>query len=196
MNTAFRRNASPSAKTISSASESMTLNDIYLLSQIVAVAALLVSLVFVGLQVRQQTIAVKAQTEQAIAANWMAIGQMISDNAEAFTAGLLSRDPAFADLSDADRMRYLSAIFALFKHYENMFLQFHKKRIDADEWAPWSHHIHVYFHQPGVQNWWAIRKQAFTPAFRTFLDASVAPAEPSPTQLHAVSIATAGSDAP
>ncbi|MFZ5619263.1 MAG: hypothetical protein ACOZAA_18260, partial [Pseudomonadota bacterium] len=95
------------------------------------------------------------------------------------------------DLNDADRMRFLATIFALFKHYENMYLQFHRKRIDEDDWAPWSNHIHVYFHQPGVQNWWAIRKEAFAPAFRVFLDKSVEPPEPSPAQLHHAARASA-----
>lgn len=162
----------------------MTLADAAALAQIVGVAAVFVSLVFVGFQMRQQTNAMKAQTEQAIAADWMTLGQMISDNAEAFTAGLLSRDPSFADLNDADRMRFLAAIFALFKHYENMYLQFHKLRIGEAEWAPWSNHIHVYFHQPGVKSWWAIRKQAFAPAFRDFLDTSIEPLQPSPVRLH------------
>jgi hypothetical protein len=162
----------------------MSLEEAAYLSQIAGVIAVLGSLVFVGLQIRQQTLATKAQTEQAIAANWMALGQLIADHAEAFTAGLVSKNPAFTDLDDANRMRFLTGIFALFKHYENMFLQFERGRVGAEDWEPWSNHIQMYFFQPGVQSWWAIRKSAFAPAFRVFLDAAKKPDEPSPQALH------------
>jgi hypothetical protein len=162
----------------------MTLADASALAQIAGVLLVLGSLVFVGAQIRQQTLATKAQTEQAIAANWTALGALISENAEPFTAGLLSTDPKFSQLGDADRMRFLTVIFGLFKHYENMFLQYRKGRIDEADWAPWSNHIEMYFHQPGVQSWWSIRKAAFSPAFRAYLDATQRPAEPSPVALH------------
>ncbi|MBS0384586.1 MAG: hypothetical protein JSS00_04470 [Proteobacteria bacterium] len=162
----------------------MTLESLALLSQIVGAFAVIASLIFVGLQIGQQANATRAQTEQAIAANWLALGQVIGSSAEAFTAGLVSRSSTFADLNDADRMRFLTALFALFKHYENMYLQFKKGRISEAEWQPWSNHIEMYFHQPGVQTWWGLRKAAFSAVFRDFLDNSVAPKELSPAALH------------
>lgn len=162
----------------------MTLADAAALAQIAGVLLVLGSLVFVGVQIRQQTLATKAQTEQAIAANWTELGALITENAEPFTKGLLSSDPTFSALDDADRMRFLTVTFGLFKHYENMFLQFRKGRVEEADWTPWSNHIQMYFHQPGVQSWWSIRKAAFSPAFRDYLDATAKPSEPSPAALH------------
>lgn len=162
----------------------ITLESLALLSQVAGAVAVFASLIFVGFQMREQANATRAQTEQAIAGNWMALAQVIGDGAEAFTAGLLSTNATFADLNDADRMRFLTALFALFKHYENMYLQFRKGRIGEAEWEPWSNHIQMYFHQPGVQSWWSLRKSTFTPVFRAFLDDSVAPHELSPVALH------------
>ena len=162
----------------------ITLENVALLSQVAGVIAVFASLIFVGLQIREQANATSAQTEQAIASNWMALAQVIGGSAEAFTAGLVSTNATFADLNDADRMRFLTALFALFKHYENMYLQFKKGRIGEAEWEPWSNHIQMYFHQPGVQTWWSLRKSAFSLVFRAFLDDSVAPRELSPAALH------------
>jgi len=164
----------------------MSLESITLFSQVFGALAVFASLVFVGLQIRQQADATRAQTEQAIASNWMALGQLINESAEAFTSGLLSTSPTFVELNDADRMRFLTSIFALFKHYENMFLQYKKGRIGQEDWDPWSNHLRMYFHQPDVQSWWALRKTAFSPLFRDFLDVTIAPTEPSPTALHQV----------
>ena len=162
----------------------MTLESVALLSQAIGAVAVIASLIFVGFQVRQQADATRAQTEQAIATNWVALTQLINDNAEAFTLGLVSTSKTFADLNDVDRMRFLGAMFNLFKHYENIFLQYRKGRIREEEWMPWSNHVQMYFHQPGAQGWWNLRKGFFSPAFRQFLDSLVAPAELSPVALH------------
>jgi len=162
----------------------LSLESIALLSQVAAAFAVFASLIFVGIQIREQANATRAQTEQAIAANWMAIAEVIGGNAEAFSAGLISPDPTFADLSDADRMRFMTVVFALFKHYENMYLQYQKGRIRKADWEPWSNHVQMYFHQPGVQSWWRLRKSAFSPQFLAFLDGCAVPDELTPTALH------------
>lgn len=162
----------------------MTLENIALLSQIAATVGLFASLIFVGVQIREQANATRAQTEQAIASNWNGLAQVIAGSAEAFTTGLASTSATFEELNDADRMRFLTAMFALFKHYENMYLQFQKGRIGPDHWQAWSNHIETYFHQPGVETWWALRKSAFLPRFRTFLDDSMATGEGSPNALN------------
>jgi len=154
------------------------------LSQIAGGFAVIASLIFVGVQIREQANATRAQTEQAIAANWMAVTQVVADNADSFAEGLVSTSETFAELGDGGRLRFLSAIFALFKHYENMYLKFEKGRLSDAEWEPWSNHIQMYFHQPGVQIWWGLRKTAFSPAFRSFLEGCERPPELSPAELH------------
>jgi hypothetical protein len=161
----------------------MSLETLALVSQIAGVLAVFASLIFVGIQIREQANATRAQTEQAVASNWLGVAQVISGNAEAFSAGLDSTSATFADLSDADRMLFMTTIFALFKHYENMYLQYRKGRIRKSEWQPWSNHAQMYFHQPGVQSWWHLRKSAFAPDFCAFLDECVEPSELSPSQL-------------
>jgi hypothetical protein len=155
----------------------VTLETLALVSQIAAAAAVFASLIFVGLQIREQANATRAQTEQAIAANWVGIGWMMAEGGEAVAAGVVSESSTLADLSEGDRMRFFSAMFAFFKHYENMYLQREKGRIGEAEWGPWSNHVRTFFHQPGVQSWWAIRKLSFAPSFRDFLDGSTEPAE-------------------
>lgn len=162
----------------------MSLETLALLSQVAGGFAVIASLIFVGVQIREQANATRAQTEQAIAANWMALTQVIADNADSFAAGLVSTNETFAELGDGGRLRFLSAMFALFKHYENMYLQFRKGRLSDDEWEPWSNHIQMYFHQPGVQIWWGLRKATFSPTFRAFLEGCARPPELSPAELH------------
>lgn len=153
------------------------------ISQIVAAAAVVASLLFVGFQVQHQTRATRAQTQQAITANFLVATQIFADHADAIQAGVESGDPAFADMTDAHRLSYLSAMYGLFKHYENMFLQYRSGMLSADEWQPWSQHILIYFHQPGVQTWWGMRRSSFMTDFAHFLDNSEKIGGPSPSDL-------------
>ena len=161
----------------------MSLEQLAYLSQIAAGAAVVASLLFVGVQVRQFTDAMAAQTRQHVASSWFIIAQLVSDNADAFGAGLTSENAGFADLSPEDRLKFVSVIFALYKHYENIFLEYRAGRIDEATWAPWSTHMLIYFHQPGVQSWWAIRKHSFALAFQAYLEGSQKPDAPSPAAL-------------
>lgn len=164
----------------------MTLETLALVSQIAAAAAVFASLIFVGLQIREQANATRAQTEQAIASNWVGIGEMMATAGEAIAAGVVSESSTLADLSDGDRMRFFSAMFAFFKHYENMYLQRDKGRVGKAEWESWSNHVKTFFHQPGVQSWWAIRRLSFAPGFRNFLEGCEGPAETGFAELHDV----------
>jgi hypothetical protein len=79
----------------------------------------------------------------------------------------------FSDLPENDRLIFISIIFALFKHYENIFRQFENGQIDQDTWTTWFIHVRMYFHQPGVQSWWKMRGPAFTPSIREIREVSV-----------------------
>jgi hypothetical protein len=142
---------------------------------VAAAAAVFASLIFVGLQIREQANATRAQTEQAIAANWLVVAEVICSNAEAVAAGCLSISDTLAELDDAQRLRFFSIMFGFFKHYENIYLQFCRGRISQEEWQPCSSHVLMFLHQPGVQAWWTLRKGAFSPHFRDFLEQSITP---------------------
>lgn len=157
----------------------MSLEQWSYLGELAGAFAVVASLAFVGLQVRQFTEAARAQTRQHIASSWFELSTLIVQNPSTFTAGLRSAAPGFADLAEDDRTKFVSILFALFKHYENMFLEHRDGRVSAEVWAPWSLHMRIYFHQPGVQTFWALRKEAYTASFQAFLESTQKPNEPS-----------------
>lgn len=121
----------------------MTLEEIFYLTQCVANVAVLISIVFVGLQIRQNTPEARAQTEQHIASSWFEIAKVISAHSAAFGAGLKSKEPDFSDLKEEDRLAFVAILISLFKHYENVFRQFERGHIDAATWGAWSTHVRI-----------------------------------------------------
>ena len=150
----------------------MTLSDYSSIASLVSSAAVFVSLVFVGLQILQNTRAIRAQIHQNITDGWIGVCAIIADHSRAFAAGVASDETAFASMSDSDKTVYMSAIFSFFKHYENMYLQNREGFIREDDWAAWVSHMFMYWRMPGVQLWWKTRADAFAPEFRRFIETS------------------------
>lgn len=163
------------------------LETLALFSQVAAAAAVFASLIFVGLQIREQANATRAQTEQAVAANWLVVAEVMGSNAAAVAAGLQSKSESLADLNDAERLQFFSIMFGFFKHYENIYLQYRRGRITGEEWEPCSNHVLMFLGQPGVRSWWTFRKSAFAPPFRDFLEGSMASENVTMVAMHQVS---------
>lgn len=161
----------------------MTLEQVFFVTQIVAAAAVVLSLVFVGYQMRESARATRAQIHQNIAAGWQSIGPLLADNAAVFAQGISANEQSFAAMSNADKMTFMSIIFVFFKHYENMFVQQREGVVQPEDWNAWITHMFMYWHMPGVQIWWRMRRETFAPAFREFLESSVRPAMPSQTDV-------------
>jgi hypothetical protein len=134
-----------------------------------------ISLVFVGYSITQNTKATRAQTHQAITQSFMSLAEIISTRPDAFAAGVRSSAEEFAHLSEGDKTFFISSVFGMFKYFELMFLEHRNGNTDDESWNAWSQHILMHFHQRGVQTWWNLRKETFHPDFRAFLDNSAPP---------------------
>jgi len=153
----------------------MTLSELANIGEVIAAICIVISLIFVGLQMRQNTRAVKAQIHENIMSGYLSVANVVIPHANIFSKGICSDDESFSSLTAEEKMIFFSSIFSLFKHFEHMYSLFKKGLIDAEAWAAWSEHIYMYFHQPGVQLWWPQRKKSFIKSFRDFLDNSTKP---------------------
>jgi hypothetical protein len=161
----------------------MSLSDLAAIGNFVSGIAVLVSLIFIGIQIRQNTRAVRAQILQNFMDGWLGIGAMCSGHARVFVAGAGASAATFAAMPDDEKMTFMTAIFVIFKHYENMYLQHEKGVIEDQDWEAWTNHMFMYWHMPGVKLWWQSRAVCFSPAFRSFIESSRAPGIPPPSDL-------------
>ncbi len=161
----------------------MSLEGMSSFTQLMAALAGVGSLVFVGLEIRHSAQVAQAQTEQHLASSTFAVSKAIADHAALFAAGLGSTDTTFSNLRPEERLAFVTLLFGLFKHYENMFRQAQKGHIDAHTWAAWSVHLRMYFNQPGVRAWWQLRGETFDPEFRRYLETAPPVSMRTPAQL-------------
>jgi hypothetical protein len=147
--------------------------------QLVGTLGVIASLIFVGLQVRENTKATRVQVQENMTSGYISVAQVLIDHAEVVTRGIAATRESFAAFSDADKLIYFGLIFSIFEHFENIDSQRDRGFIDNESWTAWSDHVPMYFNQPGAKMWWELRRGSFDPRFRNFLESSPAPKVPT-----------------
>lgn len=157
----------------------MTLEQASYFSQVIGAVAVLASLVFVGLQIRQNTRTQKMVAVDSLAAAIAAINVPAIDSPALGEA--LSK--ATQDWGAATREQRIIAhyfLFSFFKLAENAWYQQRARVLDQSQWSGWASGARMFYHSPGVRTaWWPRRRQSYSPEFQSFLAAS----EPPPPEI-------------
>ena len=102
------------------------------LREIASATAVVLSLVFVGLQVRQNTIAVRGATMQAISdASSAFMADMALDEEFAAIAARVTAGATWADFTPAENQQLVFNLFAFLRMLENTYLQ-HREGLVPD----------------------------------------------------------------
>jgi hypothetical protein len=153
----------------------MSLQELANFAEILGAAGVIGSLLYVGWQVSANTKTNRMRMHEQITQTYLSFLNSVLTDTEAFMKGLQSTDENLADLTNDQKLFFFGSMLGLFKHYELMYVQYDQGVMDKQTWEAWNEHIRMYFHQPGAQAWWALRKTTFIPGFRTYLDSSSAP---------------------
>lgn len=169
----------------------MTLESIYFIGQTAAAIAIVVSLIYVGIQVKQNTLATLSASAQAYVS---------ADNE---TVGLINSSPKLADvlhlgangisaLNGGDLIRFMAFHDLLFISFQAYYLQWRRGTLDEALWMTYKQAVIDLLQQKGQQDWWAIRRHWFTPEFQDYVDESVREGAGKP--MHPGSAETRGSN--
>jgi len=159
----------------------VTLSDLASIGSFVSGVAVLISLVYLASQVRQGNRATRAEIHQNILTGWLSAGNLVTQNAEVFARGLAADAGKFDAMSDADKLVFVTVAMAMFRHYENVFLQNREGYVRSEDWNAWTTHLLMYFNMQGVRYWWTMRRSSFSPAFVAFLESASPSSMPAPT---------------
>lgn len=147
----------------------MSLGDLASIGSFISGIAVLVSLIFIGAQMRQNNRAIRAAASQAHAANFQ---QILSVAIESGEVARLWR-VGLADLSaltDDERTRFLVLASSLFRFYEAARLQWRHGQLDEEHWENIVFQITDFGSQPGIQAYWAIRSRWHSKEFRQWFE--------------------------
>lgn len=155
----------------------MSLEEIYYFSQIVAVVGIFASLIFVGLQVRQNTKALRATSHHAVTDSFNAINNMIA-NDPAFARRWRLGNAGSEELNEDERASVAFMMLAYSRIFETLYYQYKngtldKKLFDAElKTLKWT-----VTENPGFLAWWVANPISLSAEFRAFIDGLIRDAQ-------------------
>jgi hypothetical protein len=147
----------------------MSLSELASLGSFLSGIAVVFSFVFLSVQTRQNTLAVRASASQAHAAEMQ---QIISPLMLEKDAAHLWRVGCFdiGALSDDDRVRFVMFCAGLFRWFDASLLQWRHGQLDTGHWQSAEAMVRDFIRYPGVQVAWDMRKHWHSSQFQAWVD--------------------------
>ena len=159
----------------------MTLEAINTVAQTIGALAILVSLIFVGVQLRQNTRAVRASAGFEATHSWATLNEQIIQMPDSQLMPLLQAfDPekTLEDFSEIEQIRISTVQLALFQKLEGLYFLYKYGSVDAALWETRRQWAAGAIKLPVLRQWWAIQKaqhiwtEEFVAVIETARDAS------------------------
>ena len=142
----------------------MTVGELGSLGEFVGSIAVVVSLLYLAFQIRQNTKTVRASAHHAMteSANAIAFEFARSENAPL----LLKGGRALGDLTAEERFKYSLLMRVSLGFYEESYHQYWDGLLDRDVWESRSLTLKEVFAQPGVAEWWRMNGHLYSTRFQ------------------------------
>jgi hypothetical protein len=147
-------------------------------AEIIAAIGVIASLVYVGFQIRQNTLSVTASAHRAINDKFIRVNELIVQDTATIKAFLAGRE-RLEDLDEIDKGRFIGVMMNILQHFEDVFYQHRKGLLEDQYWERIERIIGVYVTEPGVQAFWSFFRDWSTDDFSQYLDSRFAEAGPA-----------------
>jgi hypothetical protein len=139
------------------------------LGEFVSGVAVVVSLVYLASQVRQNTTSLRTENYARALERVAAMQARLSEDASltpVFERGVLDATA----LSPQDRIRFSWAFYEMFGAFEFMFHQARERAMPPEVWDRWAQTLAWWISLPGVAAWWHSKPTPFSASFSTFVE--------------------------
>jgi len=139
------------------------------LGDLIGAVAVFVSLIYLAIQVRQNTNAMRAETAREVVASMRVNNTTVASDPELFRIfSTMTESPG--QLSPQERGRATHLLFNHFRSIEDAHHQYAKGNLDEDIWAGWSRTFCDYINSPGWREYWELRRDYFSSTFVRYVD--------------------------
>lgn len=140
------------------------------LGEVVGAVGVILSLIYLAIQVRQNTAAQRAENYSRALDRLAAMQSMLSQDSEIsliFSKAVLDT----SKLTPQERVRFTWSLYEAFGAFEFMFHASRTDSIPNEVWTRWSSGLAWWLSFPGVRTWWHARPVPFTASFSAFVEA-------------------------
>jgi len=150
----------------------MTLQDIGAIGEAIGGIAVIFTLLYLSLQIRQNTKAIRSSSFHGLTDSFNAINNLVAHDeslARIFRVGTRNLD----DLDEDERVRFGFMFLAPFRVFETLYFQREAGTVDPRLWEAEKRSMVFLLSGPGSQEWWRSNPLSFTPEFREFIDSEI-----------------------
>jgi len=147
----------------------MVLDQLGSIGSIISGIAVVISLIYLAIQIRRNTEAERTSTYQSIVSDFGTMNNNLAGNPD-LSHMFVEALENYHEFSDEDKARISQMFFQIFRMFENMFYQQKKGYLDQDLWIGWKRLMLTYFARPGFQTWWEHRRVVYAKPFVHFLE--------------------------
>ena len=157
----------------------MSLQDLGSLGEFIGAVAVIVSLIYVGVQVRQNTQSVRSSAFQAAIRDATDnIDQVVHDPElnRIWLVGLRDLD----SLSHEERYRFAGYMTSILRRYESLLYQTQQGTLDPGAWEGIRANLKNTFSHPGILAWWPRARHLFNRQLQEFVEGELLGGEQGP----------------
>jgi hypothetical protein len=147
----------------------MLLEQLAWLASVVSAIAIVVSAIYASIQIRHNTIAVRASAFQQVINSFATISfEIAKDNSLVDLS--LRGGKEFASLDEVERAQYTLMLLSFLRRAENVLFQSNTHMLHTEHWSGIRESIRAIIAPPGARACWGEIKGRLNPDFRAFVD--------------------------
>src|SRR5246127_803260 len=146
------------------------------ISQLIGSIAVVLSVLYLALQVHRSTRVAKLATQDAAATALREVTKPFMENAELERIWRVVLEDLSA-LSIEERARFFHAAYQFLKAFETIHFHYVYGLMDRELFEGWHGLLRHYIVAPGMAHYWKLRPDIFSERFRKFVDALERPSE-------------------
>ena len=145
----------------------MNIMELGAIGELVGGVAVIATLIYLAIQIRQNTRSLRLTTHQAIVDSVLRTVESISDHPD--VAELVARSEALdVEFTPTEQVRFDALANRRFTVYESVFLQ--RTEIAQEMWEGWDAGYREVVANPSMERFWGKAKSKYHRAFRDYLD--------------------------
>jgi len=137
--------------------------------EIVGVIAVLLGLVFVGLELRQNSDLLRITATQTLAAEYSDALEVMAYEGEAACVYALGVS-GLHNLNEVQRLRFFVQMFLIFRSAEQLHYYSLEGMVENRVWRGFERQLLEVANLPGVREWWDVRKSWFSDEFQGYIN--------------------------
>lgn len=140
------------------------------IGEIVGALGVILSVLYLAIQIRKDARARVAETSHSVAARAGAVQQILSENRELAAAWRKGLRGDTESLDEADVTQFEAFLSVITRSYDDAFYQYREGLIEERVWLAWARSIPDVVRSPGYAAWWQSRKHWYSDEFQSFVD--------------------------